>query len=225
MTTLTVTRAAALPRVNLLPPEIEQAEQLARLKKVLAVIVVGALVLAGLLYFWASGQVSSAQSELEAAQAENAALQAEAAQYAEVPLVAQQVATAETNLATAMAPEVRVSFLMNDLSLTIPQSVRLTTMSIVVAPSDPAAAAAAAATGVPYIPPTGTVTYTGKAVSYDAVASWLQSFRKQPSYENPYAQSITEDEDNTVDTVYSWASSAQLTEAAKSNRFGLKEGK
>ena len=223
MTTLTATRAAALPRVNLLPPEIEQAEKLARLKKLLAVVVLGALVLAGMLYFWASGQVSSAQSELDAAQAENATLQAEAAQYAEVPLVAQQVVTAETNLATAMAPEVRVSFLMNDLSLTIPQSVRLNTLSIVVAPSDPAAATAAP--GVPYVPSVGTVTYTGKAVSYDAVASWLQSFRKQPSFEDPYAQSITKDEDVTVDTVYSWASSAQLTEAAKSNRFGLKEGK
>jgi len=54
MTTLTPTRLAALPRVNLLPPEIAAAAKLRRLKAMLALLVVGALVVVGLLFFLAS---------------------------------------------------------------------------------------------------------------------------------------------------------------------------
>ncbi|MFZ0323368.1 MAG: hypothetical protein WAN48_04455 [Actinomycetes bacterium] len=224
MTTLTATRVAELPRVNLLPPEIEQATRLANLKKLLGLVVAGTLGLAVLLFFWASGQVSSAQSGLDAAQAENASLQAQAAQYAQVPLVLDQLATKETELAVAMSPEVRISFLMNDLSLTIPQSVRLSTMSITVGGADAATAAATLAAGAAPVQAVGSVTYTGKANSYDAVASWLMSYRKQLAYDDPYVQSITQDTGDTVGTVYTWASTVQMTEAAKSNRYVPKAG-
>jgi Tfp pilus assembly protein PilN len=228
VTTLTATRAAQLPRVNLLPPEIAEAAKLARTKRLLVGIVVATLVLLGLGFFWASSQVSAAQSDLDAANAQNAALQAEAAQYAAVPEVEAELATAHINLATAMAPEVRVSFLMNDLSLTIPSQVRLTTMTIGVGPTDAAvqaATTAALAAGQPAPDIAGSVTYQGKSTSFDAMAAWLNSFNKQVAYANPYLTNGTQDtEATTVDTVYTFDSSAQLTAAAKSNRYTAEAG-
>ena len=41
--------------------------------------------------------------------------------YAEVPQVLAEVDAAQANLVTAMTPEIRWSFYLNDLSLTIPQ--------------------------------------------------------------------------------------------------------
>lgn len=224
MTTLTAVRAASLPRVNLLPPEIAAAARLSTLKKLLALIVVGALVVTGLLYLWANNQANSSQERLDSATAENSTLKSEAARYAQVPLVAAQVQSAEGNLATAMAPEVRVSFLLNDLSLTIPSAARLTSLSIGIGPTDPgvqAAATAALSTGVTAPPGiAGSVTYEGKARSFDAVAAWLASFAKQTSYADAYLTSATKDTGTTtVGTTFTFSSSSTLTPEALSNRF------
>jgi Tfp pilus assembly protein PilN len=223
VTTLTATRAAQLPRVNLLPPEIAEAAKVARTKRALVGLIVAVLALLGLAFVWASSQVSAAQSDLDAATTENAQLQAQAAQYAAVPEVNAELATAQTNLTTAMAPEVRVSFLMNDLSLTIPSSVRLTTMTIGVGPTDAAvqaASTAALAAGLPAPDLAGSVSYQGKATSMDAVASWLASFNKQVAYQTPYLSTATKNEEaDTVGKVFNFNSTAELTSAAKSNRY------
>jgi Tfp pilus assembly protein PilN len=228
VTTLTATRAAELPRVNLLPPEIAAAARLGRLKKVLVALVLATVVLGVLLFVWAGRQVGAAQEQLDVANASNQQLQAQAAQYAQVPEVASQVVTAQTQLAVAMAPEVRVSFVMNDLSLTIPSSVRLSGMTIGIGPSDPtlqAAAAAATSAGVAAPTAAGSVAYTGKATSYDAVASWLVSFNRQVDYTDIYLSNIIKDTDaTTVGKTYSFTSSAALSEDAKSNRYSVKTG-
>ena len=70
------------------------------------------------------------------AQAEDAQLQADVATYAEVPQVLAEVDVAQANLVTAMTPEIRWSFYLNDLSLTIPRTTRLTSMTAVNAAAD-----------------------------------------------------------------------------------------
>lgn len=223
MTTLTATRAAQLPRVNLLPPEIAAAAGLARTKRLLGVFVVAALALVGLGFVWANSQVASAQAGLDTAASQHAALQQQAAQYAKVPQVNAELTVAQQNLATAMAPEVRVSFLMNDLSLTIPGGVRLSGMTIGIGPSDPnvqAATTAATTDGQAAPQLAGSLTYTGKAHGYDRVAAWLASFNHQAAYANPYLSTVAKDTDTTsVGTTYTFTSTAQLTEAALSNRY------
>jgi len=226
VTTLTLSQVVDLPRVNLLPPEIAQAAKFRQLKILLGLIVAGALLLVVAAFVWAGAQVSSAQAGLEEAQATGTALQAEAAQYAEVPRVNAEVAAAETNLSTAMAPEIRYSFYLSDLSLTIPESVRLTTLTAV----NSAAALQLDAGGqlpvsVSGAPGVGTNTFDGKAKSFDAVAAWLVSLSKQPGYVDPYVGAITkEDGGTTVGDVYTYSSTVTVTGEALSQRYAPQAG-
>src|SRR5436190_652782 len=109
MSTLTTTRIAELPRVNLLPPEIEEQRRLRVVKGGLAAAVAASLVVAGGMFFWASSQASHAQDNLDAAQAQTAQLQAKQAQYSEVPKVFARVEAARAQLGLAMGKEIRWS--------------------------------------------------------------------------------------------------------------------
>ena len=87
-----------------------------------------------------------------------------------------------------MTPEIRWSFFLNDLSLTIPSSTRLV--------SDDAINTAAAAQIAGTCDPArwrrrseqvtmGSVAFTGKSTDFDAVAAWLQSLARQKGYLEP----------------------------------------
>jgi type IV pilus assembly protein PilN len=221
MTTLTTARVAELPRVNLLPPEIAAASQLRRLQVLLGLLLLGVLAVVVMLFLWANGQVGSAEDELTVAQAETANLESQIADYAKVPEVNAQVDAAQAALVTAMTPEIRWSFLMNDLSLTIPNSSRLTTMTAT------NGAAAVQIDGVSAAVPTqlgqptmGSITFSGKSTSPDAVAAWLQALSRQDSYLSPTLQSSTlDDTEATVGTVYLVDSTTSLSFEAASKRF------
>src|SRR3954471_24435138 len=158
MTTLTQTHLAAMPRVNLLPPEIAAAARLKRLRAMLGLAVAGIAVVVVLLFLFVSSRVGAAQDDLDAAQAIGAQRTAEKADYAEVPLVYASVDTAQQNLATAMTPEIRWSFYLNDLSLTIPRTTRLSSMTAV---NDAAAVQLAGAAALPAPAPTDGTTTDG----------------------------------------------------------------
>ena len=221
MTTLTAARVAELPRVNLLPPEIAQASRLRRLQIVLGLGLLVVLGLVAMLFLWVSGQVNAADVELADAQAVGASLQADVAEYAEVPAVNAQVDAAQTALVAAMLPEIRWSFFLNDLSLTIPQSSRLTSLTAT------NGAAAAQLGGVSAALPTqlgqptlGTMTFAGKTSSFDGVASWLQSLARQDGYIDPTLQAVAKDAEGTTQgTVYTVSSSTSLSLEAASKRF------
>ncbi|HVQ88303.1 MAG TPA: hypothetical protein VMT88_08975 [Actinomycetes bacterium] len=186
MTTLTAARVSEFPRVNLLPPEIAAAAQLKRLKGLLGLLVAMAIVVAGALYFWASGQVSSAQDDLTTAQATGSQLQAKVDTFAEVPEVLGELDAAQASLVQAMTPEIRWSFYLNDLSLTIPDSTRLETLVLT------NSAAAEQVTGKTItaetplgVPTMGHIEFGGKAVKFDSVASWLQAVAGQDASVEP----------------------------------------
>ena len=220
MTTLTVGRVTELPRVNLLPPEVAQASQFRRLQVMLGVIVLGALAAIAASYVFVSGQVTSAQAALDDAQAQNAALTAEAAQYADVPRVQAELAKAQLDLTRAMSPEVRWSFYLNDLSLTIPNNVRLTDMVIVQpVPTNPLATdlQITSPMGTPGI---ATINFEGNAASYDAVASWLRSLAKQKGYSDPTLTTVADATvSGQVGKVYTFSSSVTVTDKAYSGRY------
>ncbi|MFL6181624.1 MAG: hypothetical protein ACJ73J_04895, partial [Actinomycetes bacterium] len=168
---------------------------------------------------------------------------AEKADYAEVPLVYASVDTAQQNLATAMTPEIRWSFYLNDLSLTIPRTTRLSSMTAV---NDAAAVQLAGAAALPAPAPTdgtttdgtttdgttttpapipvvantGSITFTGKSTDFDAVAARLQSLTRVEGYSDPFVQTITKsDSTNTVGDWFDVDSSTKLNIAALSNRY------
>jgi len=220
MTTLTEAKTAQLPRVNLLPPEIAAAAKLRRLQMLLVLVVLGALAVSGLLFMWASGQVGQAEEDLADAEAIGAQREAEVASYSKVPEVLAARDAAQANLVQAMAPEVRWSFFLNDLSLTIPTGVRLSGLTATNAASN-----AQVAPGLPAVSPLGQPTmglvdFQGKAKNYDAAAAWLQSLLRQDGFAEASASSIVlSEEEDTVGRFYNFTTSTYLTPEAASNRF------
>lgn len=209
-----------LPRVNLLPPEIAER---ARAKRIQAGLGGGLLVVVGLvagLYAAAAGSVTDATAELQAATATGTALQADKAEYAEVEAVYARAAAAEAMLTQAMGEEVRYSQYLNDLSLTVPDNVWLTSVTFTQTPTATAPAATGAGSGEPVI---GTVTFSGVGFSHDDVAVWLDSLAGQKGYQNPYFTDSTKGLIGKRETV-AFTSTVELTSAALSGRYTAPAG-
>jgi Tfp pilus assembly protein PilN len=216
-----------LAAVNLLPQTYARRAAVRRAKVFAVVALLVAALIAALAWLVANQQKTSAQEQLDAATAERAMLQAEAVKYSDVPRVFATVAAAEQQLALAMGNEVRWSFFLNDLALTMPSGVSLETLQVTspapgtspqaVAPAAANAAAAAGASGVG-VPGLGTMNVSAKALSYNTVANWLDSLAKLPTLTDPYIGSITAGTEEGVKIV-TYSSTATLTADALSMRY------
>lgn len=218
MSTMTTARLAATPRVNLLPPEIAQREAFRRFQGVLGLAVVAAAGVVAALYVTGAHQVSSAQHSLDSSTARGSALTRQTATYNFVrPALAQRDA-AEAELSQAMGQEVQWSYFLNDLSLSLPPHVWLSSMMV---SRVQGAGAAPGATGTD----TGiaTVSFTGHALSHDDVATWLESLARQKGYANPYFTESTLATEGAKASV-TFQSTVQVTGAALSNRYAPKAG-
>jgi Tfp pilus assembly protein PilN len=233
--------AAAFPRVDLLPDTIAEEARVRRAKLVAGGVALASVAAVGALYLLAAGEVSSAQEELDTAQARSAVLAAEAAQYADVPKVRADVESARLQQFQAMGGEVRFSFLMNDLALTIPRGTSLTTLKAQIT-GLPAAATATAAGGAdgavqPSVmgnPGIGSISYEGEAKSYNDVAAFLDSLAKQKTLVDPYFSVATVKEEeqqgvadgavNVTPQGYTYAATVTLSDVALSHRYDLKAG-
>lgn len=209
-TRLVGTGLALLPRVNLLPPEIEERKKLKQIQVGLGAAVLASVAVVGVLVMAANSSLNSANEELAAATTQNTALKAEAATYANVTAVYAQAAAAQALLTQAMGQEVRYSRFMNDLSLTVPDNVWVKSVSF-------AQAASPAAVGSTE-PGIGTVSFNGVGFSHDDVAVWLESLATQKGYANPDFTNSTETLIGTRKTV-TFTSTVQLTAAALSGRY------
>ena len=223
----TTTRLATLPRVNLLPPEIAEAQRFRKVQAGLGLGVLAALGVVGALFVGATSQVADAQDELDAQNARSAKLKAQQAQYAEVPVVYAQVEAARAQLAAAMGQEVRYSYFLNDLSLSVPSKVWLTSMTVV--QTDTAAPVAGApVTAAPgstgYLTPgVGNVTFEGYGLKHNDVAAWLDALARTHSLNQPYFTSSKLEELEGTEVV-KFASQATFTEEALSKRWTEKAG-
>jgi Tfp pilus assembly protein PilN len=232
MSTTTTVRTGTFPKVNLLPPEIEEHRRFRQVQVGLGVAVVAALVAAGGLTLAAQHQVSSAKDDLASAQAQSQVLQAREAQYANVPKVNAQVDAAKAQLTLAMGKEIRWSYLLNDLSLTIPNHVWLT--KVVVAENlDPTTTTTPDATS--YLQPhLGSINFEGFAVTHEDLAAWLSAIAKQDGYTQNYlteSKTTLEAEDSTAGggtgvqhKVVSWKSQVAVNDKALSKRYTEKAG-
>lgn len=205
----------ALPRVNLLPPEIAEGARFRRIQYGLGGGLLATVGVVALLYLAAVGGVNDATTELETANTTNTALQAETAKYADVQAVYARAAAAQAMLTQAMGEEVRFSQYMNDLSLTVPANVWLKNVTF-------AQAAAPAELGST-VPGIGTVTFTGIGFQHDDVAVWLESLAKQKGYTNPYFANSTQALIGTRSTV-NFTSTVTMTADALSGRFTTPAG-
>lgn len=224
MTTLTATRLATYPRVNLLPPEIEEQRRFRRLQAALGIALLGVVGVVGALTWSASNAVTDAQTELDAAQARGTQLQAQQAQFAEVPVVFAQVEAATAQLEQAMGQEVRWSYFLNDLSLRVPDDVWLSSMTVAQNVDVNPVATAAAPTDAYVATGLGTVTFTGQGKRHNDVATWLDALAKQASLTQPYFTSSAKDEIAVEDSIVTFSSTATITEEALSRRYAQKAG-
>jgi Tfp pilus assembly protein PilN len=222
MSTQTAVRTQALPRVNLLPPEIEERRKLQTLKVALGGTVLASLGLVAALFVLAAGQVSSAQNDLDQANSTNQSLTQQVASYSEVPQTKAKVAGAQAQLAAAMGQEVRWSYFLNDLGLRVPANVWLTKLTITQTVDGTTSAASSNGTTL-FSPELGTIEADGNALAHTDVAAWLDSLARERGLNQVYFSKS--DLGSIGDTpVVSFSSKANITPNALSQRYTVKAG-
>jgi Tfp pilus assembly protein PilN len=218
--------AAAFPRVNLMPEVVAAEARAHRAKMLLVVGTVASVAVVGGLYVVAAGTVAESQDRLDAAQSTSARLASEKAKYSDVPKVEAEVAGAVAQQYTALGGEVRWSFLLNNLALTLPAGTSLVSLNGTVSdvPTDAAAGAGdGQVQSVMANPGIGSLSYQGEAVGYAQVANFLDSQAKQKTLVDPYLSSVTAPTDTTQKAM-TFASSATVTAQALSHRYDVKAG-
>lgn len=225
MSTQTVQRSTTVaPRVNLLPPEIAEEMRFRSMRAAMVLALVFAVLISVTLYLQSAGEVSSAQQQLDGAQTESMVLQAKANKLANVPLVYGQVAAAEAELATAMGNEVRYSYLLNDLSLSINKNVWLTSMAVT--QTDTPVVAPAGTPGAPVTgwakPSIAKVTFAGTALSYNDVAAFLDFLAGGKNYSDPFVTAINASDPIGNTKTFTFMASVGVTKAAYTHRYDSK---
>ncbi|MFL6240714.1 MAG: PilN domain-containing protein [Actinomycetes bacterium] len=182
--TLSTSQLAALPRVNLLPPEIAERVRARKIQAGLGAAVALSVVGVAAGYVMAHSSATHAKSQLADAQAQGSQLQTQVAQYAGDENMRAQLTSEQAMLTSAMGSEVQWSHYLNDLTLRIPDNVWITNVTITEGASQQGAAAAATpAAGSDAI---GSVNVTGVAFTHDDVATWLDSLAKEKGYANAF---------------------------------------
>jgi Tfp pilus assembly protein PilN len=224
MTTQTLqgTANAAMPRVNLMPPEIGEAVRFRQIQIALGAAIVAAVAIVAALYWNAHSSVASAKDELAAAQAQNAGLQSKLRSLDSVKETFAAVQARQTMLSQAMGKEVRWSFVLNDLAFRIPNNVWLTNLTVDESASGaatPGTTSGASGTADATAPkPIGTLSFTGVGLKHNDVAVWLDALAKQKNFVDPIFSNSTEADLNGRKTV-NWSSSVTLMSGALSHRY------
>jgi Tfp pilus assembly protein PilN len=219
--TVTSTRVdwAPVPRVNLLPPEVVEGRQLARLKKMLGgglLVIAAACVGAAL---WAQSGVAAARADLDAAHGREAVLQREQAKYAQVPRVLGLIDDTAAARERVMADDVLWYGFLSDLSLTTPKGVSLQTLEMTL--DD------AASTGStdPLTPAgLGHVTFSGKAQHFPDVAAWLEAVGSVHGLDGSTLQTATRGSGGGTSSsnAITFTSTIQVTSKALTHRYDRK---
>ncbi len=179
----------AVPRVNLLPPEIEAERTFKRTQLVLGGVTAGVVALLVGGFALAAISANQAEEELAAEAVRTQTLQTEEAKYADVPRVLAEVENAQNAQSTAMGTDVAWSTYLNQVAATYPQNLWLKDMSVTMAA--PALTPTPGALGSDPLatPGIGAIAFNGTAKEHVDVASWLDALGAidgfaDPSYTN-----------------------------------------
>ena len=227
--------SAAFPRVNLMPDEIAEEARIRRAKLALVGAAAVSVAVVGSLYLLAGAEVNSAQESLDQATARGAVLATEVAQYADVPKARADLASAQAQQYLAMGGEVRWSFLLNNLSLTMPRGTSLTEFKGMIDGVAPAAAAAgpndASSVSILGKPAIGEIQYAGEARGYTDVAALLDVLAKQKTLVDPYPGAVQVAEVAATGSGstgggqgYTFSATASVSEKSLSHRYDIKDG-
>jgi len=217
--------AIGLPRVNLLPAEILEIRRFRRVQSALGAAVMAAVLVVAGLWFVADQEAGAQQERLDSASSEQARLNREVATLAPVTETYRQVEEREALLTTALGGEVLWSRYLIDISLTVPEGVWLTSMTVApVAATEESTGSAAAPADVPDSDDVATITFVGKALDHDDVATWLETQAKQRGFTDVYfSDSKRELVGDTP--VYTFTSTVTVTSAALNPQYVAPAGR
>jgi len=209
---------SSMPRIDLMPPEIAQQEALRKLQAGCIAAVLLSVAVVGGLYYQAHGSVGAAQTKLAAAQTQESRVQGQVNTLTPVTAAYASVQQAQNLVTEALGGEVRWSTQLRDLSLSIPDNVWISNMTIA-----RSAATAAPTLGAAATPGIATISFTGVAISRDDVATWLDSLGKEKGYLNAY-YSTAQEAVLGMKALVNFTSTVTVTDAALSGRYTTPNG-
>ena len=203
-------------RINLLPPEVGQRQQIRR--RTLLVVVGGVVVVALILgmYFLQVLRLGRVEEDLAAQEARNADLRTQIAGLQDVTTLEVEISAARDLVASLLADRVLWSGVLRDISLVLPGETWLNGLTGTT--GAPAAAiegqAAAPAGGL-----IGQVSFNGFAFDHRDVALWLSRLEDVRGFINPWLSTSAKTEIGNREVV-SFTTSVDLSEQALARATG-----
>ncbi|HWC70225.1 MAG TPA: hypothetical protein VG993_03585 [Actinomycetota bacterium] len=191
-----------MSQVNLLPPDVLQAQRYRRLTSLVMLVGLLALVLVFAFYLVKSNELGGVNDEIAAQNETNASIQASIAEKQKFADLQAQAQAQQQLLSAAFAGEVSFSELLMDFSRVIPSDAYVDTLTLQtadVAAADPAAAGAGLV---------GSITGGGKAVSIDSLSVFLTRLEQVQGWVNPWMSTVSK---NTEVNGFDYSMSVDLT--------------
>jgi Tfp pilus assembly protein PilN len=177
------------------------------------------LLVAALLFLVSWQKAASAQERLDQATFQRTVLQTEASRYSGVPRVFEAVNSAQGQLVVAMGNEVRWSFFLNDLALTMPAGVSLDSLdATVIGPGQATETTSDGQVGSK----AGSMSVSAKALTFNGVANWLDSLAKMDTVADPYVSGLAASVEEGTKIV-TFSSTADITTETLSGRYTQEE--
>ena len=200
------------PRVHLLPPEVGDRKRGASIRRAVVMSVVGALVISGAGYAYASWLAIEATAKYDVARDETTALLAEQGKYSDL----RNLRTAQQTLTDARqagaVTEIDWNAFYSRVVPTLPAGLTIT--SFVIDSGSPTEERLV--TGVPGVSPgVAKVTFVANSTSLVAAQFWVGSLKTLPEYGGSSISSITRDDAGRISVTVEM----NLTDQALSNRF------
>lgn len=208
--------AYRMPRVNLLPPEIGQAQTLKRTQVFAGV---GVIAVVGLLaggYLLTALDAGRASDQLRAEQATSAQLNTEKAKYAEVTAVKNEVEAVKQARQTAMSADVLWASQVDQIVSEMPAD--MTFKSMTIAFYDDGKIPDAETNPLANPNAVGSIKVEAIGTNHSTAAAWLEAGARHPGFVNPYLTTSAYGLDDTkVKTLYT--SELRFTPELYSGRY------
>jgi Tfp pilus assembly protein PilN len=200
-------------QVNLLPPDVLEAQRYRRLTTAIAIAGAVAIVAVFGFYLVQTGRLGGVRDDIETQNATNASIQASIADKQRFADLQQEAQARQQLLAAAYAGEVSFSALLMDFSRVIPSDAFVDTLTLEAAGAAPDDATAGTTTGGLV----GTITGSGKAVSIDTLSVFLLRLEQVRGWVNPWVSTVSRDEETNG---FSYSLSVDLSDEVVTERGG-----
>ena len=203
---------------DLTPPEIVSARRLSRLRRWIAIALVGLAVLVAAGYGLAMIENNTARNRTVAEQELTAPLQTEQKKYGDVTQTKAKLTLTRTQVATLMAADVDVSTFLTKVNSPLPATMSIKTLAVNLLQATVAAPAAVGTGGLDTSgrAPIGTVIIGGTAATFDDVAKYVDTLASTPGVTNVVPTSSQADE-----TGVQYSLTFTVTDTLLSKRFDL----